>query len=110
MSRVLEASKAAANKIWRSASAGVKAVAEDYGVKGAVSAGIGAVGGAIAGAKTVAHVGTTVAIRGGTKAIVKGAVAGSGIGSAAAFLPDVWTFGKAAVKAWNDVSIGSCMP
>lgn len=88
-------------RVWHATKEGAKAVAADYGLKGAAQTAAGAVAGAYAGTKAVTYVGTNLAIRGGAKAVVKGALAGSGIFSAVTLIPDAWTFGKAFVKAYN---------
>lgn len=106
MARISDGSTSAtsptvAERVWHATKEGAKAVAADYGFKGGIQTGAGAVVGGYAGTKTVTYAGTNLAIRGGTKAVVKGALAGSGIGSVITLVPDAWTFGSAFVKAYN---------
>ena len=93
-----------AQRVWNATKEGAKAVAADYGLKGAAQTAAGAVAGAYAGTSAVTYVGTNLAVRGGAKAVVKGALAGSGIGSAVTLIPDAWTFGKAFIRAYNSYS------
>lgn len=87
-------------RVWHASKEGAKAVAADYGLVRAAETAAGAVAGAVAGAKTVTYVGTRLAVRGGTKVVLKGALAGSGILSAVTLANDAVTFGKAFHKAY----------
>lgn len=90
-----------AGRVWNGIKSGAWEVANSYGVGGLVKAVGGAAGGAVAGAKTVQYIGTTAAIRGGTKAIIKGAVASSGVGTLAVVAVDGYTFARGFKKGWD---------